>query len=381
MDERRQRHQDSVANGAKRSTAIASVTLVTVAVCLVYAAAVLVVVEWDPMRFVLLGSRYAQGVPNGQQGYDGQFSYQIARNPLQGWRYVDRPAYRYQRILYPLLARLFALGHRDWIPYTLILANIVAIGLCGFFAAQILDYYDVNAWYALPCGLYVGLLIALRLDTNEPWCHALILASIWFHVKGKTWLTAFAVSLAMFAKETAIVAFSAFSISFLLSQEWKRIWQLLLAAALPFVGYRLLLYDWFGSIGLASGGSGATTFSLVPFGGLLRIGGDSIALSPIWPMIVTPLVALPSLAAIILAGHSLQQGLWNPLVLMLLGYGLLMIVLPSSTYRELSGTARLSIGLAHSMVLYGGLRRNRRVLDGGLLWVFSLVLLIWFIQM
>jgi hypothetical protein len=369
-----------VANGTKRSPAIMAVTLATLAVCLLYVAAVLVVVEWDPMRFVLLGPRYAEGAPNGEQGYDGQFSYQIAFNPLQGWRYVDRPAYRYQRILYPLLARLFALGQRDWIPYTLILANTVAVGLCAFFAAQILDHYDVNAWYALPCGLYVGLLIALRLDTNEPWSHAMILASIWFHVKDKTWLSPFALSLAIFAKETAVVAFSAFSVSFFLSRKWKRIRQLLLAAALPFVGYRLLLYSLFGSIGLASGGSGATGFSLVPFGGLLGIGRDGITASPIWLMIVTPLVVLPSLAAIILAGHSLKQGLWNPLVFMLLGYGLLMIVLPSSTYRELSGTARLSIGLVHSMVLYGGLRRNRRVLNYGLLWVFSLVLLIWFIQ-
>jgi hypothetical protein len=276
---------------------------------------------------------------------------------------------------------LLALGHQDWIPYTLILVNIVAIGLCAFLAAKTLDHFDVNPWYALPCGLYVGLLIALRLDTNEPCSHALILASVWFHTRDRTWLSAFALGLAIFAKETAIVALAAFSVSFLLSQKWKRIWQLLLAAGLPFVAHRSLLYEGFGSIGLASGGSGATGFSLIPFGGLLAIGGDSIAALLIWLLIMTPLVVLPSVAAVILAGRSLRRGARNPLVLMLLGYGLLMIVLPRSTYHELSGTARLSIGLVHSMVLYGGLRRDPRVLNYSLLWMFSLVLLIWFIHM
>jgi len=34
--------------------------------------------------------------------------YSIARDPLQGWQDCDVPAYRYRRILSPLLGRLLA---------------------------------------------------------------------------------------------------------------------------------------------------------------------------------------------------------------------------------------------------------------------------------
>ena len=60
--------------------------------------------QWDPMVFVRLGTRYGQGDPNGTIGYDGQFAYQIALNPLQAAPYLDIPPYRYQRVLYPLVA-------------------------------------------------------------------------------------------------------------------------------------------------------------------------------------------------------------------------------------------------------------------------------------
>src|SRR5947209_4900533 len=46
-------------------------------------------------------------------GYDGRFNYYIARDPLLHSgppTYFDDAAYRYQRILYPLLAAVLALG-------------------------------------------------------------------------------------------------------------------------------------------------------------------------------------------------------------------------------------------------------------------------------
>jgi len=97
-------------------------------------------------------------------------------------------------------------------------------------------------------------------------------------------------------------------------------------------------------------------------------------------LIMGPLAVVPSAAAVILGAHELWRHQWCPLVFMLLGSALLMIVLPYSTYRELSGATRLSIGLVHSMVLYGGWRRSIRVLNYGLLWLLSLALLAFFIR-
>ena len=76
---------------------------------LVYMAVVVTSAGGDPLALATLGTRFSEGDPGGTEGYDGQFSYYIARDPLNGWQHCDVPAYRYQRILYPLLGRLSGL--------------------------------------------------------------------------------------------------------------------------------------------------------------------------------------------------------------------------------------------------------------------------------
>src|SRR5258708_26316492 len=46
----------------------------------------------------------------GAAGYDGQYTYYIAANPLHAAEHLDVPAYRYQRIFHPLFAGLLAFG-------------------------------------------------------------------------------------------------------------------------------------------------------------------------------------------------------------------------------------------------------------------------------
>ncbi len=67
----------------------------------------------DPLALAQLGTQFTQGDPQGTEGYDGQFVYYLARG-FQSWRRfrdrLDVPAYRYQRILLPVLARILYLG-------------------------------------------------------------------------------------------------------------------------------------------------------------------------------------------------------------------------------------------------------------------------------
>jgi hypothetical protein len=96
--------------------------------------ALLVMVVWvigseggDPMALVRPGTMYLEGNPQGTQGYDGQFVYYIARdpNPDTVKPFLDVPAYRYQRILLPLLARFVALGEGWAIPWALAALGIL----------------------------------------------------------------------------------------------------------------------------------------------------------------------------------------------------------------------------------------------------------------
>ena len=84
---------------------------VSLLVCLAYVLLTLARYDFDPKYFALIGSLYDPGLPGGRPGYDGQFAYQIARDPVNGWTKIDVPAYRYQRIVYPVAARVLALGN------------------------------------------------------------------------------------------------------------------------------------------------------------------------------------------------------------------------------------------------------------------------------
>jgi len=153
--------------------------VVVLLAALIYAGVTLVRYGYDPLAFAMVGTRYSQGDPQGSQGYDGQFAYYIARDPAQGWQYCDVPAYRYQRILYPLLAWVLALGQPEWVGWTLIVINIAALAGGTYFTERLLAAEGANRWYALAYGLYGGLVAGLRLDLTEPLAYGLAQAGLW----------------------------------------------------------------------------------------------------------------------------------------------------------------------------------------------------------
>jgi len=148
-------------------------TFVVVLICLLCVLAVLIGSDGDPLTFVLQGTQFSENDLLGSQGYDGQFVYQIALSPGEAAAHLDVSAYRYQRILYPLLARLLAFGQPLLIPWTLILVNVAAIGLGTWATQALLADQRVSRWYALVYGLYGGQLVALRTDLTEPLAYGL----------------------------------------------------------------------------------------------------------------------------------------------------------------------------------------------------------------
>ena len=112
-------------------------------------------------------------------GFDGQFAYYIALDPLHATTYLDQPSYRLARILYPLLARALALGQPAAIPYTLLAVNWLALGGGTLALAAWLRRHNISAWFALIYGLYPGFLESLRYDLTEPLCYGLVALAIY----------------------------------------------------------------------------------------------------------------------------------------------------------------------------------------------------------
>src|SRR3990172_6865503 len=89
---------------------------------------------WDPSVFIVAGERFtsprADIYIHPRDGYDGQFYYRLALDPLtiertaHGIR-LDNPPYRQQRILYPVLAWL--VGRVIPVPWAMLLVNYIAM--------------------------------------------------------------------------------------------------------------------------------------------------------------------------------------------------------------------------------------------------------------
>ena len=371
---------------------------------LVCAALTLVRYEGNPLAFALLGTQYSHGAPQGSQGYDGQFAYYIARDPAGGWRTCDVPSYRYQRILYPLLAWMLALGQPGAVGWTLVALNVVALAGGTYFTEQLLAAQGVSPWYALAYGLYGGLVAGLRLDLTEPLAYGLVQAGLWAWSKHRSpvvghesqsaglrsasairhWpcLTRSSpvalglLALAALAKETTLVTVFGLVLYLALERRWWETARLGLAVGLPFVAWQGFLWAWLGSTGVGAGGAMATSFEWLPFAGLLRVAMVS------WPVfwlllaIEGPLFVLPTIWALAASARDLVRGRRHPWSTVLLVQAATLSLLPFSTWREPLAMARLAVGLMAAGLLYGALHRSRRILTYSLFWLATLALLI-----
>jgi hypothetical protein len=343
-------------------------TLVVTLLCLVYAGGVLVRSGGDPMVFVR---------------YDGHFSYQIAMRDFEDPDAIERlpqqydfredvpTAYRYQRVLYPLLARLLGAGQPSLIPWTLILLNIAAIAVGTYATELILATFGVSQWYALAYGLYGGQLLGLRTNLNEPLTFALVQLAILAWLDRRLVSSALAFALAILAKEVALIFLAAFVAYSLLARQWK--WALVLSASvLPYLVYQAWLWRAMGEPGLVAG----EPFSLIPFGGYLEAARISLPAFMLISIIIVPMSIIPMLLGIGLSLRSLLEGVVHPFVFAALFSSLFLAFLPFLTFAESSAMLRVTQGLALSLLLLGALIKSGRVLNYSLFWVFTNVLLV-----
>ena len=354
---------------------ITPTSIVTI-VCLIYTLSILINSAGNPLAFVLLGTQFSQGDPHGSEGYDGQFAYQIALNPLEAAPYLDVPAYRYQRVLYPFLVRVLAFGQAGLIPWALILVNLAAIGLGTWGVESILVNLRVSRWYALIYGLYGGQLAALRTDLNEPLAYALVIGAIWAWSRERRVWAIVAFGLAALAKETSLIFLAAYVLYALKMRWWRWAMGLTLGGVGPFMVYQGLLWAWLGHFGVGSGGAGATPFSWIPLGGWLTIARVHLGAFLLISLVVAPMSIWPALAGVWLSVRRLWPGDVHPFVYSLLLNSLAILFLPTSTFREPLAMLRLTQGVVVSMLLYGSLTRSWRILNYSFLWLFTNVLLV-----
>ncbi len=338
----------------------APVLIVTLAAA-AYLGWVLAASGGSPLALADVGTKYGVPDPAGTEGYDGQFNYFIALypDPLRAEPHLDVPAYRYQHILYPLLARVIALGSDAAIPWTLAGINLVCLAVFCFLAGELLAQRGASRWAAVPIGLWAGLLGAVRLDLSEPLALALIAGALVLagpRLDRRIPLAALLLALAMLAKET-MLPFVVGWTAWLITQREFRKGAGIALALFPFLGLQIWLWRVFGSWGLGSGGAGATPFEVIPFAGLIRIGATSLAALAVLAAVYLPGLLFPAVYGLIAPLRDLWRRNSGPEGWLLLLNALMIAFAPFSTFREPLGILRLACGLIFCLWLYTAARK------------------------
>jgi hypothetical protein len=217
------------------------------------------------LSFAVLGTSNTPG----NRGYDGQYYYRIARDPLGGTYGLDKPAYRYQRIGYPLLAWLAALDRRERIAAALVLVNAAAIAVGVLLVALLLRRNGASPLYALPFALYAGQVGSFWRDLAEPTAFALVAWALLLLRPDRTWPAALALLAAALTKETALLFALALALHYAVRARWRALGTVVALVALPYALWQLILWLTLGQTGVA----GADHPRMLPLGGLTGVRG------------------------------------------------------------------------------------------------------------
>lgn len=345
---------------------------------LIYLGVVLFSAGGDPLEFAQIGTYFSEGNAAGTEGYDGQFIYYIARdpNPATVAAHLDVPAYRYQRILLPVLARLFSFGQLNWLPWVIPFIGLSAHLWAVFLLGKLFETWGINRWYVLSYGLWVGLLLGLRLDLPEPVAFSLVITAIWLEHKKRIPWAWLCYALAMFAKETTIFFVAAQGFIYLVNRRWRDAAGLTLVAGLPFVLFHVWLLSTFGSLGFGLGGAGAAGLELIPFMGLWKVYAfDSVHFFALLAIDI-PLFLLPALWGAYAAVKRWLTGHRDFVAAALFLNVAIYPFLPESLYIEPLGTLRLASGLVLALLLFAARFRIQRALNYSFFWLLLNALLI-----
>lgn len=330
--------------------------------------------QWNPMAFVVIGRQYDPVHGVSGLGYDGQFAYQIAINPLEASPYLDIPAYRYQRIVYPLSARLLSLGNPIVIPWMMIVINIAGLALGTLATELILTGHGKNRWFALAFGLFTGQMLSLRLDLTEPLAFALAQWGVLFFSRRKYGWSGVLFALAALTRELTLLFPAACALSLIFhNRKWLKGAAWGLAVLAPFAAWQIVLFNWLGKWGVSSGGASATAFEWIPYHGWWGYHTDETLIFIFFSIFVLAVALIPATAGIVSGVRNLFLRRFGAGTWILLLNSLIFPFLPTSNVLNPPGLIRMVIGLVAAVVDYGALEGSSKALRFSLLWLVLLV--------
>jgi hypothetical protein len=281
-------------------------------------------------------------IHKGSVGYDGQFYYYIAHDPfvLSGsYTHIDFPAYRYQRIIYPLTVWLVSFGQWALLPYMMVAVNFFSILLGTFLVIKILNHYGSSPWWSLLYPSFWGFLLCLLRCLPEPLAITFVVMAVYAWLKEKQGWQIISLSLAGLTQETTLLVAMAFWLTALHKKKYQQSAYLIL----PFLSYgawQLYLFSRFGTFSFLGG---TQNFGF-PFWGLLQ----KIVLllqAGLSYETLSELLYLAGTLVLIVVAFSQVLKRRNPLTLSFAGYALMVALLNRLIWVEPWSYGRATLGL------------------------------------
>jgi hypothetical protein len=182
-------------------------------------------------------------------GHDGRFFFVQANDP---WivepdahaALLDRPIYRSQRMLFPMIAGGFGLLPPSAIVWSMLITNMAAMVVGTILAAKLAAAWDIPIWLGLLVPLNIGLLFELEIGGAGILAYACCLGALHALLSERTWLASSLFAAAALSREV-MVAFAVGVFVLWWLERRERPWRLLIAPLaamavwLAYVRYRL----------------------------------------------------------------------------------------------------------------------------------------------
>jgi hypothetical protein len=172
-------------------------------------------------------------------GHDGKYYLMQAMdpfylNPAEHAGYLDRPTYRAQRMVYPTVAGGFGLLPATVTAWSLLLVNLVVVGIGSGVTAMVARLLGLNPLFGLAFALNPGVFLSTILDTTEAVALAALMTSIYFVLRNHVVPASVAMTVAVLSRETMVLA-AVGLVAYLWSQRRSAPlrWQLVLPFAVP----------------------------------------------------------------------------------------------------------------------------------------------------
>lgn len=147
----------------------------------------------------------------GGQGHDGKYFFVQANDPFvldpeTNAQVLDRPLYRSQRMLYPVLAGGGGMFGPETIVWSMLIVNLIAMGVGTWVVAQIAMGMGGSPWWGLAFALNLGFISEMNISGAGVVSAAAAFAAVFFYLRGsRSWGLVLLV-LAALAREAMVIA-------------------------------------------------------------------------------------------------------------------------------------------------------------------------------